>query len=205
MRHVVLASSSPRRKDLLEKAGLEFTIHPVQVEEMDEDNPDPLELARSISLAKAFAAAPWHPGSVIIAADTFGWLEGKPLGKPRDEDDARALLTLLSGKCHRVITGFTILDEDTGRSVSRAVETRVCFRELSKGEIDEYVKTGEPLDKAGAYAIQGKGAGLVERIEGDYYNVVGLPILALAEELKKFGIDLPGLSQFGPAADSPAR
>lgn len=190
---------------MLRKAGLKFTIDPVEVEERLDVADDPLELAQSISLSKALAAAQRHPGSIVIAADTFGWLEGKPLGKPRDETDARRMLELMSGKCHQVITGFTILDTDMGTNSTRAVETKVYFRKLSKSEIEAYVRTGEPLDKAGAYAIQGTGARLVEKIDGDYYNVIGLPVHALANDLLKFGIHLPGLSQFDCAAHSPAR
>ena len=113
------------------------------------------------------------------------------MGKPRDEDEARDMLKRLSGRRHRVVTGFTILDTETGKTVSKAVETKVYFRKLGKEEIGAYVQTGEPMDKAGAYAIQGLGAQLVEKIEGDYYNVIGLPLGALALELNRFGVNLP--------------
>jgi septum formation protein len=205
MKPVVLASSSPRRKYLLEKVGLEFIVDPVEIEERLDVGADPLEQAGSISMAKAKAAASRHPGSIIIAADTFGWLGGIPLGKPSDAADARRMLDSMSGKWHRVISGYTVLETDTSANVTRVVETRVCFRELSAVEIDEYVETGEPLDKAGAYAIQGLGAQLVKTIEGDYYNVMGLPVHALAIDLAKFGISLTFLSQLDRAADSPAR
>jgi septum formation protein len=192
MKPVVLASSSPRRKELLEKIGLKFTVDPVEVDEGLSLDHDPLRLAKSISLKKALAAGKRHPDALIIAADTFGVIDGKMLGKPADEAQAVAMLEGMSGNCHRVITGFTLLDGVTGRTVSRAVQTMVYFRKLSKSEIADYVNTGEPLDKAGAYAIQGLGALLVERIDGDYYNVIGLPISALAVELRKFGVKLPG-------------
>jgi septum formation protein len=192
MKPVVLASSSPRRKDLLEKIGLKFTVDPVEVDEELSLDHDPLRLAKSISLRKAMAASSRHPDALIIAADTFGVIDGKMLGKPADEAQAVAMLEEMSGNCHRVITGFTIIDGVTGRTVSRAVQTMVYFRNLSKSEITDYVNTGEPLDKAGAYAIQGLGALLVERIDGDYYNVIGLPLSALAVELRKFGVTLPG-------------
>jgi septum formation protein len=205
MKPVVLASSSPRRKELLEKAGLEFTVDPVTVDERLCAGADPVEQARSISLAKARAVAPRHLGSIIIAADTLGWLDGQPLGKPLDAADARRMLELMSAKWHRVITGYTILDSDIGTSITRAVETRVCFKKLSPGDIDDYVRTGEPLDKAGSYAIQGIGARLVAEIHGDYYNVIGLPIHMLSKDLAKFGVRLPRLSQFDKAADSPAK
>lgn len=192
MKPVVLASSSPRRKELLEKIGLKFTVDPVEVDEALFPDRDPLRLARSISLKKALAASSRHPDALIIAADTFGVIDGKMLGKPAGRDQAIAMLAEMSGSCHRVITGFTVIDSITGRKVSRAVQTLVYFRKLRKTEIKAYVNTGEPLDKAGAYAIQGLGALLVERIEGDYYNVIGLPLAALSVELRKFGIKLPG-------------
>ena len=132
-----------------------------------------------------------HADSIIIAADTIGVLEGRILGKPLDAPHACKMLAELSGRCHSVITGFTVIDSATDKAVSRSVETKVHFRKLSRAEISRYVKTGEPLDKAGAYAIQGLGSLLVERIEGDYNNVIGLPICALAIVLKGFGITLP--------------
>lgn len=192
MKPIVLASSSPRRKELLEHIGLKFTVYPVEVEEKLAPARDPLRLARSISLKKALAAGKKHPGALVIAADTFGMIDGKFLGKPSDRVHAVAMLEELSGKCHRVITGFTLIDTVTGKTISRAVQTLVYFRRLSKAGINAYVDTGEPMDKAGAYAIQGLGALLVERIEGDYYNVIGLPLSALAVELRKFGVKLPG-------------
>lgn len=205
MKPVILASSSPQRKDLLEKAGLVFIVDPVEVDEAFVGVGKSIELAVSISLAKATRAAMQHPCSIIIAADTFGLLDGRLLGKPANADDAREMLLFMNGKCHKVITGFTIMDSDTGETVSAAVETNVYFKKLNKSIIENYVRTGEPLNKAGAYAIQGLGASLVDRIEGDYYNVIGLPVCALARELKKFKIDLPGISYFDCEADSPAR
>jgi septum formation protein len=115
------------------------------------------------------------------------------------------MLEAMSGRCHKVITGFAVIDTNTGRAVSKAVETAVYFKKISKGDIDKYVATGEPLDKAGGYAIQGVGGKYVDRIEGAYFNVVGLPVNALAKELKNYNIEIPGLSQFDNAAESPAR
>lgn len=201
---VVLASSSPRRRELLEKSGLKFTVDPTEMDEKLEGEVSPEELARSISLEKASAAAHRHPDSIIIAADTFGVLDGRLLGKPADASDARRMLTSLSGKCHEVLTGFTIMDSTSQKTVSRVVRTRVYFKVLSSEQIDQYVETGEPLDKAGAYAIQGLGAQLIDRVEGDYSNVIGLPVHALAEELDKFGVRLSA-AHFDSAADSPAR
>jgi len=195
---VVLASASPRRKELLEKTGLKFVVDAPEINEDHGRTMKPAELAKTISLEKAEAVAARHPCSIIIAADTFGILGGRLLGKPRDEDEARRMLGRMAGRCHSVVTGFSILDTETGKTISKAAETKVYFKKLDSEEIAAYVRTGEPLDKAGAYAIQGLGALLVEKIEGDYYNVVGLPLGSLARELKKFGVKLPSL--LSPAA-----
>jgi len=173
---------------LLEQIGLKFQVVPSNSVEDLESGLDPHELAKSLSLRKASSVAKKYRNAVVIAADTFGVLEGKILGKPKTEGEAREMLLAMSGKTHSVITGFTILDADEGRSVSRSEETSVQFRKLTAGEIDAYVQSGEPLGKAGAYAIQGLGALLIERIDGDYFNVVGLPLCALAESLKEFVI-----------------
>jgi len=188
---IVLASSSPRRRELLRNIGLTFAVDPSGIYEARTAGSSPAALAKTVSLNKAKAAAARHAGSIIIAADTIGVLDGRILGKPLDASHARKMLAEMSGRCHRVITGFTVIDSGTGRTVSRTVETKVYFRKLSRTEIFRYMKTGEPLDKAGAYAIQGLGALLVERIEGDYTNVIGLPLCALAVVLKSFGVILP--------------
>lgn len=126
--------------------------------------------------------------TIIIAADTFVIINGQILGKPHTEEKAREMLVLLEGRTHSVITGFTILDTGTGKKLSRSVKTKVTFRKLGEKEITAYVKTKEPLDKAGAYGIQRLGSVLVKRIEGNYFNVIGLPLCALSDSLKEFGI-----------------
>jgi septum formation protein len=191
MRPIILASSSPRRKELLEMIGLKFTVDAAEIEEDTGRKLKPVELVKTISREKAAAAAARHPDSIIIAADTIGVLEDHLLGKPRSAADAVVMLRSMSGRCHRVLTGFTILDSISGRTVSKVVESGVYFKKLEDREIENYVQSGEPLDKAGAYAIQGAGSELIERIEGDYYNVIGLPLYALVGELKKFGVSLP--------------
>jgi len=188
MKKVVLASASPRRQVLLKQLGLKFSVDPGNGDEDNVTATDPHEMTRSISQRKAESAAARHPDAVIIAADTIGVLDGQIIGKPANAAAAKKMLTQLSGKPHRVITGYTVLDTATGKIVSNSVETLVYIKSLTKAEIDAYVATGEPLDKAGAYGIQGRGAALVECIEGDYFNVVGLPLFALAETLKEFGI-----------------
>ena len=190
MKKIILASSSPRRKALLKQIGLKFKTDARVQEEPDLAAEEPHRLSREISLKKAESVARDYPDTIIIAADTVGVIDGRIIGKPHSESEARAMLELLSGKAHIVITGFTVLDTFTGKSISRSVETTVFMKRLTHSEIEAYVKTGEPLDKAGSYAIQGLGAVLVEKIEGDYFNVMGLPLSALAKTLKKFGVDV---------------
>ena len=189
-RIIVLASSSPRRKELLEKIGLTFTVDSIDYPEDLSGVLKPDGLAKMLSMGKAMSVAKKYSDALIIAADTFGVFRGRILGKPHTAEAARQMLTQLSGKAHTVITGFTIFDTKTNKLVTHTVETRVHFRELTPQEIDNYVKSGEPLDKAGAYAIQGFGSTIVDKIEGDFYNVVGLPLCALSEKLKEFGINV---------------
>lgn len=188
MRKIILASASPRRKELLRLTGLEFEVDPADHAEDINLKLSPHELARFLSLEKAKSVAGKYGDAIIIAADTFVVIGGKILGKPHSQDAAKRMLGLLEGRTHSVITGFTVLDTGSGKKLSRSVETRVTFRKLKEKEIDAYVKTKEPLDKAGAYAIQGLGSVLIKRIEGDYFNVIGLPLCALAESLTEFGV-----------------
>lgn len=190
MKRIVLASTSPRRKTLLEQIGLKFTVDARMLEDIEPVSQEPHQRAIEIALRKAKSVANEHPDAIIIAADTFGVIDSRTFGKQHTEMEACALLAGLSGQAHTVITGFTVLDTLTGKTVSRSVETTVYMKQLTKSEIAAYVRTGEPSDKAGAYAIQGLGAVLVEKIEGDYFNVVGLPLCALSEVLKEFGINV---------------
>lgn len=186
-----MASASPRRKELLRQVGLAFITDPSHyVEDTPPETASPHELARSLSLEKAGRVAARHQDALVIAADTFIVFKNQILGKPHSAAEARKMLKALNGKAHSVITGFTVTDTESCQSVSRSVETKVYLKKLTPAEIGSYVGSGEPGDKAGAYAIQGLGAIIVERIEGDYFNVVGLPLKALAEALKQFGIDL---------------
>jgi len=190
MRPIILASKSPRRKDLLEQIGLQFAVEPSNDGEEINPNLSPHELAESLSQAKAQKVGRNHQNALIIAADTFILAGGEIMGKAHGESQAREMLSKLSGTTHSVITGYTVLDVKTQKQVSESVETKVRFREIDRDEIESYVKSKEPLEKAGAYAIQGLGAVFVERIEGDYFNVVGLPLCALAQTLSEFGIRL---------------
>jgi len=187
-RTIILASGSPRRKELLSLIGLKFKVDVSDFEENLGLKLKPHELSKYLSFEKARAVAHNYKNAVIIAADTFIVFRGKLLGKPHTEKEAMRMLTLLNGKSHSVITGYTVLDTTTGKKSSRSVETKVWFRNMAEDELRAYVRTGEPLDKAGAYAIQGIGSLIVKKIEGDYFNVIGLPVASLAATLKKFDI-----------------
>jgi septum formation protein len=187
---IILASSSPRRKQLLELIGLKFQVEPSYIKEIVPDNLKPNDLVITLSRLKAIAIANKHRESIVIAADTLGILDGQILNKPENDAQAANMLQSLSGKCHTVITGFTIIDSDTKNQISRTVDTKVYFRNLTSNEIKSYVRSGESMDKAGAYAIQGLGSILVEKIQGDYFNVIGLPLCALSLALKEFGVSI---------------
>ena len=190
MKTIILASASPRRKELLEKIGLKFEVEPSNYEEDIYSGIDPHEFAQKISLSKAEVVASKHKNAIVIAADTFIVFGDRILGKPHTENDARKMLETINGKSHSVITGFSIIDTSKNKTLSKSVETKIHVRKLTLAEIDAYVKSKEPLDKAGAYAIQGLGAVIVEKIEGDYFNVMGLPLSTLTEALKEFGINI---------------
>ena len=187
---IILASQSPRRRELLAQMGLtEFVIRPAVGEEVAAPGLTPAQLVEALSSQKAEeVAGRSRPEDLIIAADTVVAAGGEVLGKPRDGAHARQMLELLSGREHTVYTGVTVRRGNTVLTQHEA--THVRFRPLSAGEIDAYVRSGEPMDKAGAYGIQGLGALLVEGIEGDYCNVVGLPVCRLGRMLLEFGVDL---------------
>ena len=187
---IILASQSPRRRELLGQMGLKgFKILSPEVDEHVEGNPDPASLVEQLSLRKASAVAQRaDEDDLIIAADTVVVLDGAVLGKPADEREAFAMLSALSGNRHYVYTGVTVLRG--GQTLTAHECTTVTFREVEPHEISSYIATGEPMDKAGAYGIQGLGALLIQRIEGDYYNVMGLPVYRLGRMLAELGLDL---------------
>ncbi|OGG47924.1 septum formation protein Maf [Candidatus Kaiserbacteria bacterium RIFCSPHIGHO2_01_FULL_51_33] len=187
---IILASTSLQRKNLLAKTGLVFETTASNYEEDMTLPLEPKELAMHLSKGKAQAVAEAYRGALIIAADTFIVHEDKILGKPHTPQRAKEMLKTLSGDTHSIITGFTVLDTESDKSISRAVEAKVYFKKLSEEEMDNYIATGEPLDKAGAYAIQGLGSEFVEKIEGDYSNVVGLPVKEVIKILRDFGVVL---------------
>ena len=188
---IILASNSPRRRELLAQIGIrDFQILSPDVDETVEPGLSPARMVETLSLRKAQAAA-GRAGAedLILAADTVVALDGRVLGKPRDQEDAFAMLSALSGREHRVYTGVTVLRG--GQAATEHEETAVAFRALSPEEMRDYIATGEPMDKAGAYGIQGVGALLVQGIRGDYCNVVGLPLVRLGRMLSGFGVKLP--------------
>lgn len=182
----VLASKSPRRKELLNKIGINAQVIPSNVDEDAYKGLEAEKMVMQLSFVKAAdVARSFRKNTFVIGADTCVCLEGKIFGKPESKDDAKRMLEELSGKTHQVYTGYCVIDCGNGKSVSRCAVTNVTFKELTESEIKAYVETGEPLDKAGAYGIQEKGAVFVEKIDGDYSNVVGLPLSPLYKLFKE--------------------
>lgn len=182
---LILASASPRRQQLLKQIGLTFQVLPSNIDEDDTVCSDPLANVQAIALRKAREVAGRIKDGIVIGADTQVLTEDELLGKPLDKADAVRILSKLSGKTHRVITGVALVDAETGFEETWTETTLVKFRDLSKDEITDYVETGESMGKAGAYGIQGMAAAFVESIEGCYFNVVGLPLAKLVQKLRK--------------------
>jgi septum formation protein len=187
---LILASSSPRRRDLLLQIGVDFTVSPADVNESVLSGELPEDYAVRVSLDKARVASGKAGEGIVIAADTVVVFKDVILGKPAGSQEARRMLGMLSGEMHRVITGLAVMNAATGQVSCKSSITKVWFRKLKDDEMNRYILSGEPLDKAGGYGIQGKGALLVDRIEGCYYNVVGLPLGLLDEMLREFNINL---------------
>ena len=185
---IVLASQSPRRKELLERMGItDFEVIPAQGEEIATRTLTPDQLVEELSRRKCAEVAAARPGDLVIAADTLVAVNNRVLGKPVSEEDAARMLAALSGRLHMVYTGVTV--SRGSKTVTAHEMTSVRFRTLTQADIIRYIATGEPMDKAGAYGIQGYGCTLVESISGDYYNVMGLPVCRLAKMLVRFGVD----------------
>lgn len=185
MEPLVLASSSPRRAEILRAVGWEFETSPADVDESLRAGEPAEEYVRRLAREKAGAAAATRLFGLVLGADTTVVVEGDILGKPRDEDEARLMLRRLAGRWHEVLTGVALVRAETGRALVGLERTRVRFAEMTGEEIDWHVRTGELLDKAGAYAIQGRAALFIEAIEGDYWNVVGLPVRLVYELAKE--------------------
>ena len=190
MKRLILASNSPRRKMLLEQAGVrDFIVRPAPGEELKAGDLPPAEAVVEIARSKGRQVADIsEPGDFILAADTMVYLEGELLGKPKDEAEAQAMLRRLSDKRHTVYTGVALLF--AGREVTGVERTDVYFGPLTDVEIFDYVKTGEPMDKAGAYGLQGRAAVFIRRIEGDVHNVIGLPLYRLGQLMKEMGVQI---------------
>ena len=185
---IILASNSPRRRHLLAQAGLNFSVIPSAVDEQEVAISDPEDYARTLAESKALDISAKHPDSWVIGADTIVLIEQQILGKPQSKEDARDMLRRLSGKIHQVYTGYCICSKSEKQMFSETVKTDVYFKELSDQEIEWYIQTGEPFDKAGGYGIQGIGSFLVKRINGSYTNVVGLPGCEVIDFLIKEGV-----------------
>ena len=187
MAHIVLASASPRRQELLQRMGItDFDIRVPETEERYPEGLSPRQIVEYISREKADAAVKLCAADeIVITADTMVFLDDQRLGKPADEADALRMLTALQGRHHTVCTGVTVRQGD--HTVTESEETEVIFRPASERELLAYIRSGEPMDKAGAYGIQGKGSLLVEGIRGDFFNVMGLPLLRLSRMLEQFG------------------
>ena len=181
LRPLVLASSSPRRIELLSMMGLEFEVIPARIREDREV--DPITTARKLSRKKALHVWRKRKDALVIGADTLVYMDGKVFGKPSSPEDAYRILSSLSGRWHRVVTAVSLVG--LGVRITFHDVTRVKFRRLSEGDIREYIATGDPMDKAGAYGVQGIGSTIVERIEGSFYTVMGLPVHRLYRELKR--------------------
>ncbi len=184
---LILASASPRRRELLASLGVPFEVVPGDADETLEAVPLADAVAR-LALRKARLVAGLRPAAVVLAADTIVVIDGRALGKPADPEDARAMLHTLRGRTHEVMTGVAVVDAETGRHATDTVISRVTMTAYDDAVIDAYVAGGEPLDKAGAYAIQGAGGALVAGLVGSRSNVVGLPLAATAALLRRFGV-----------------
>lgn len=191
MHQIILASASPRRRELLRQLiGDNFLVCPSSYEEPSHPDLSHEELLLKHSSEKARSVAKYFDVGLIISADTSVVFNGEILGKPHSPEKAEEMLTKLSGRKFEVITGLTVLDLRTGREISESETTFVWMAKMSKEQISAYIRTGEPLDKAGAFAAQGKGAVFIERIEGDFFNVVGLPLFRLGKIMESFGVSI---------------
>lgn len=183
---LILASASPRRQELLREAGIPIEIHPAHILEEQREGEGPLDYALRLAREKAEAVAGKFPGRFVLGADTIVVVGNEVLGKPRDREDAARMLRLLSGREHSVTTAVSLISA-SGQKATRAASTKVFFRELAEDEIQQYIATGEPMDKAGGYAIQGGAGRWAIRMEGEFSTVVGLPLALVSEMLRASG------------------
>ncbi len=192
---MILASKSPRRKEILEEFGFKFKVEAKETLEKSEKE-NPKDFVMEIALEKAMAVAEENYMEWIVAADTVVVHNNKILGKPKNEEEAKEVLKSLSSHSHEVYTGVAIVNKQKNINITFTELTKVYFKNISDQEINWYVETKEPLDKAGSYGIQGKGSILIEKIEGDFYNVMGFPISKFYEEMKKIGFKLKEIDKY---------
>lgn len=190
MRKIILASASPRRKQLLENIGLNFVVEESNFPEDLTVEQDPVKLTKFLSSNKAKTVAKNHKDAIVIGADTVALFGKEIIGKPKDKADSKRILRKLSGKKHIVITSFTVIDAKTGKTITKSSKANVWFGKMTKEEIEWYGETGEPMGKGGGYAVQQRGGIFVNRVEGDFFTVVGLPVYLLIQTLKEFGVFL---------------
>lgn len=190
MKKIILASQSPRRKQILEILGLTFEIYPSNLDEIVDPHLTPRKQVEELSKQKAKVVAQKFNNAIILAADTMVALDGEVFGKPKNEDEAFSMLKRLSGRVHSVVTGFTLLDTESKKLVTKSTVTKLWFRTLSNEEIKSFIIKEKPYDKAGAYAIHELASIFVKKIEGDYFGAVGLSAYQIVKELKKFGIEV---------------
>jgi len=192
MKQIILSSTSPRRKQLLEQVGLACKIVPSNYEEKLNPRLKPKGQAEFLSKAKAKAVAEKFAGQevIVLGFDKQIDIQGETLGKPKTVGEAKRMLQRLSGKVHTAITAFTIIDTMSSRTVTKAVETKIWVKKLTKKEIESYISSGESIDTGRVYTIEGRGGVFITKVEGDYFNVIGLPLHAVVEELKRFGLSI---------------
>lgn len=191
---MILASKSPRRKEILENMGFSIEIISKDIEEVS-DKEEVTEKIRDIAYKKVMAVAKDYTAEYVVGADTIVEVDGEILGKPRDKAEACQMLEKLSGRSHNVVTAFSLINIEKGISVKECSITKVYFKNLTREDIEWYISSEEPMDKAGAYGIQGKGSAFVERIEGDFFTVMGFPIQKFIEILKSLGIELKDIER----------
>lgn len=201
---IVLASASPGRREVLRRTGIPFTVDPSDCDE-SLDAATPEEHVMTLAMRKALAVASRHPDSIIIGADSVVELDGDILGKPGSPADARRMLARLAGRSHRLLTGIAIVGSGSGKTYQGIEATVVHLRALTDEQLDAYVASGEPMGKAGSYELQGLGAAIIDRIEGDFANVVGLPVAHLARALEDFGVHVLESDMNGAETDGRVR
>ncbi len=188
MKQIILASTSPRRRQLIKLLGIPFKVVASNYHEVHHKHFTPKQLVGFLAEGKAAATAKKYPNSIIVGADTIVVHKGKIFGKPKDKEDARKMLSKFSGQAQDVLTGVCVINLSAHKKVTKVVKSKLYFRKLNKQAIENLLSAGNFLDKAGAYAVQDHGAGLIRKVSGDYTNVVGLPLEALGKMLKKIGV-----------------